>query len=150
MPRPRSHHGRGGAGSQVIPTGWADAAASVVERSVATSGCTVRIGPPGGASAWNAEARKVETPTAAPVYEGPAEIMLAGDTGDGERTTAEVDVQAATYQVRLPVALAGVEPGHQVLVVTDPDLPAGAVLTVTQVAHGSRRFSRLVYATLND
>lgn len=149
MPRASSHHGRGGA-SQVIPAGWADAAAPVVERSLATSGCTVRIGLPGDEPAWNPETRKVETPPAVPVYDGAAAIMLAQDTSDGERTVADDDVQAATYEVLLPRAAGGVEVGHQVTVVTDPDLPAGAVLTVTAVEHGSRRFSRVVYATLND
>lgn len=140
----RQHTGR--PGTAVIPAGWDAAAAAVVDR---THPATVTIGPAGGAPVRNPGTRQMETAPAVPVYDGRATLMQA--SADQVATVVEDDVATAVYEVKLPYAAStAAQVGHQVTVVADPD-PAlvGQVLTVAAIERGSRRFSRVLLATLN-
>lgn len=148
MPR-RSSFGRGG---PVIPAGWTATAASVLGDTIARSGCTVTIGPAGGAPGWNAANKVTETAPIPPVYNGPATITVVSDSS---RRLDAVDENPRTrmYEVRLPLAQDDttelIEIGHQVTVVTDPDPQlAGARLRVESIERDTRRFSRILYAVL--
>lgn len=148
MPRPSSHGRR----TPVIPTGWADAAAPTIGDAIALSGCTVTIGPAGGLPTWNPTAKVTETTPVTPVYNGPAAITVAGNS---DRSLDVVDQPTATrlYEVRLPLdqdaATELVEIGHVITVTADRDPQlAGATMRVQAVERDTRRFSRLIYATL--
>lgn len=160
MPRPL-HYGR--PGSQVLPTGWAESQAPVISNILAGSGCTITITPPVGAAgsgttAWNREAKATETTPAAAVYgpdvdphAGVASITLTAegpvlDIVDTKPTTT-------TYEIRLPwdAPAACNAPGSVVRVVTDPDPDlVGKTLIVQQAERDTRRFSRILYATLTN
>lgn len=160
MPRPL-HYGR--PGSQVIPTGWAESQAPVITNLLASSGCTITITPPVGATgsgttAWNPETKATETTAATPAY-GPEVAPHAGVASI--TLTAEgpvldiVDTRptTTTYEVRLPwdapVACDAV--GGVIDVVTDPDADlVGKTLIVQQAERDTRRFSRILYATLTN
>lgn len=161
MPRPL-HYGR--PGSQVIPTGWAESQAPVINNVLAGSGCVVTITPPVGAagtdtSTWNPETKATETTPAAAVYGpdvdphvGVASITLVSDS---DRLLDIVDTKPSTrlYEVRLPydAPLAVDVIGSVVAVVADPDPDlVGRTLIVQQAERDTRRFSRALYATLTN
>lgn len=159
MPRPTHHRGSGR--SHPIPTDWTVGPSSVVADAVATSGCTVRIGEPGGDPVWNPVSNQVETPDVPPVYAGPAEVYLVTDA-DMVRMVAGDEVSARVYGVKLPAdaaltvtdpdgTLRRVDVGNVIRVTTDPDPElVGKTLTLKAIDRGTRRFSRLLLALLND
>jgi hypothetical protein len=142
----RQHTGR--PGTAVIPASWGEAHSAVVDKTHAS---TVRIGPAGGAPTRNPGTRQMETTPAVPVYVGSASIMLASP--DQVVTVVEDDVATAVYEVTLPYAASvAVQVGHDITVNdSDPDPAlAGQVLKVAAIERGSRRFSRVLFATLNS
>lgn len=154
MPRPSSHGRR----TPVIPAGWADAAAPTIGDTIALSGCTVKIGPAGGAPAWNPTAKQTETPVVPPVYDGPATVTVISDS-DREAQVVDQDTHTRLYEVRLPLDHAGdpdpvatpVEIGHVITVTANPDPQlVDARMVVQQIERDTRRFSRLLYAVLTD
>lgn len=144
MPRLRRAMGR--PGTAVFPAGWSESHAAVVDR---THPSAVKIGPAGGAPVRNPGTRQMETAAAPPVYVGRATLMQA--SVDQVATVVEDDVATAVYEVKLPYAAStAAQVGHQVTVTSDPDPAlAGQVLTVAAIERGSRRFSRVLLATLN-
>jgi hypothetical protein len=64
---------------------------------------------------------------------------------------ADDDVSTQAYRVTLDVDVTGIKTSHVVKVLTSDD-PAltGRTLAVAAVDRGSRRFSRVLLATLND
>lgn len=149
MPRPRQAQGR--PGTAVIPAGWATSHAQVINRAVATAS-TVMIGPAGGASAWNEGLGRTVTAAAAPVYAGPAAVMVVTDTTRA-LTVVEDPIKQRVYEITLPHdATALIEVEHVVFVQAgDPDpMLAGRDLQVAQIERGSRRFSRVLLAVLLD
>lgn len=148
MPLPRHHGGSGRL--PVIPTDWTDSPASVVSGSLATSGCTVAIGEPGGEPVWNPVTEQTETPNVPPVYVGRAEIKLVTDT-DTIRFVVGEEVSVRVYAITIPADAALVEVGQVVRVTADPDPDLqGKTLTLRAIERGTRRFSRRLLATLTD
>jgi hypothetical protein len=151
MPRPRQAMGR--PGTAVIPESWGETHAAVIDRTHAS---TVRIGPAGGTPTRNPGTRQMETTPAQPVYVGRASIMLASAIGGlpgAPAVVVEDEVSAISYEVTLPYAAsAAVAVGHDVTVDdSDPDPAlAGQMLRVVSIERGSRRFSRVLLATLNS
>ena len=146
MPRPLTH---GRPGSRVIPTDWAAQHAPVVDNMVESTGCMIRISRTTG-RAFDGERTVV---TQGVVYDGPAAIMLMTDTS---RIVfpAEAQTAVSTYEITLPVDVPpGIDFGQTVVVTTAPGdlaLDDGARLVVSRVERGTRRFSRVIQATLND
>lgn len=147
----RGHTGR--PGTVVIPADWGQRHAAVIDE---THHSTVRIGPAGGVPTRNPGTRQMETAPAAPVYVGRATLMLASAVGGLPGQPAVVledEVSVVTYEVTLPYAASSaVEVGHDITVDdNDPDpMLAGQVLRVAAIERGSRRFSRVLLATLNS
>lgn len=146
MPRPV---GYGRPGTRVFPAGWAEAAAGVLSR---THESVVKIGTPGSAPTWDEASRRTVAANADPSYNGPASIRPAGDNDSAsEPVVGEEQVTVARYQVGIPQPTTGIEVGHVVSVTASPDAAlVGRDLTVVAVEYGDRRFTRLLYATLND
>lgn len=141
--------GYGRPGTNVFPDGWADAAAGVLNK---THESTVQIGPPGSTPAWDEASRRTLAATVPPAYDGVASIRPASDSdGAAEPVVAHDQVTVTRYQVGLPQPTDGIVVGHVVTVATSPDAAlVGRTLTVVAVEYGDRRFTRLLYATLND
>lgn len=156
MPR-RLHTGR--PGSRVIPATWQQQIAPVVTNVLAGSGCVVTIRPPGAAPAWNEADKQTETVPAAavygpevPPYGGTASITVVSDT-DREINVADDLASTRLYEVRLPwdASTECDHVGHVIDVITDPDPDlVGKHLTVQSIERDTRRFSRILYATLID
>ena len=146
MPRPV---GYGRPGTKVFPDGWADAAAGVLNR---THESTVTIGPRGATRAWSDADGQTNTAPAAPAYDGVASVRPASESdGSTQPVVGEEQVAVARYQVGLHQPTGGIQVGHVVHVVTSPDAAlVGRDLTVVEVEYGDRRFTRHLYATLND
>lgn len=146
MPRPVGH---GRPGTQVFPEGWATAAAGVLNR---THESTVTIGPRGATRSWSEADNQTVTTPAAPAYDGAASVRPASESdGGAQPVVGEEQVAVARYQVGLPQPTVGIVVGHVVHVVTSPDgALVGRDLTVVEVEYGDRRFTRHLYATLND
>lgn len=146
MPRPV---GYGRPDTKVFPTGWAEAAAGVMDR---THESAVKIGTPGTTPAWDETSRRTLATAAAAAYDGPASIRPASDSdGASEPVVGAEQVTVTRYQVGLPQPTGGIEVGHVVTVDTSPDAAlVERTLTVVAVEYGDRRFTRLLYATLND
>lgn len=139
--------GYGRPGTPVIPAAWQAIGATVFAD---TFDCTVKVGPAGGAPAWNEATGQTETPMANPIYDGPASISVAANS------TATVDVAddqipLVRYLVELPVDTAAITDEHFVLVVASPDpMLTGRRLDINAVVRGSRRFTRLLLCGLPD
>jgi hypothetical protein len=137
----------------VIPANWAAGHAAVIDKTHAS---TVRIGPAGSAPVRNPGTRQMETAAASPVYVGRATLMLASAVGGlpGQPTVVvEDEVSVVAYEVTLPhAASTAVQVGHVITVDNaDPDPAlAGRSLRVASVERGSRRFSRVLLATLTS
>ncbi|MEV5001945.1 DUF6093 family protein [Nocardioides sp. LML1-1-1.1] len=146
MPRPV---GRGRPGTPVFPPSWAGTVAAVLD---GTHDSTVTIAPSGGAPAWSEVDGRMVTPTADPVYDGPATIRPGSETdGATERDAGEEQVSVAVYEVALPHATVGIVAGHVVTVTTSPDARLTTrTLTVLHVEGGDRHATRLIRAALND
>ncbi|WGX98728.1 DUF6093 family protein [Nocardioides sp. L-11A] len=140
--------GYGRPGNPVFPPGWAAAAAGVLDR---THDSTVSVGPAGAQRSWSEADGQTITTAAAPAYDGPATVRPAGEADSSQPVVGEEQVTVTRYQVGLPHPTAGIEVGHVVHVATSPDVALiGRDLTVVEVEYGDRRFTRHVYATLND
>lgn len=149
MPLPRQAQGR--PGTPVIPTNWGQSHSAVISR-VTDTASLVRIGKPGGPSAWNEGLGRTVTQPADPVYVGAAELMVVTDTTRA-LTVVEDPVKQRVYEVTLPYAASAlIEVDHVVFVQAgDPDpMLAGRDLRVAQIERGSRRFSRVLLAVLLD
>ncbi|NGZ99626.1 hypothetical protein G5V59_02515 [Nocardioides sp. W3-2-3] len=111
----------------------------------------ITIAPPGGAPTWSEADGHMVTPTADPVYDGPATIRPGSETdGATERQAGEEQVSVAVYEVALPHATVGIAAGQVVTVTDSPDdRLVGSTLTVLHVEGGDRHATRLVRATLN-
>jgi hypothetical protein len=149
MPRPRQAQGR--PGTPVIPAGWGESHAQVIDRALSTAS-TVTIGPAGGTAAWDEGLGRTVTQPAAAVYAGPAELMAVSDTARA-LTVVEDPVKTRVYDVTLPYAAsAGIE--TEMVITVDPGDPdpilAGRTLRVHAIERGSRRFSRVLLAVLLD
>lgn len=149
MPLPRQAQGR--PGTAVIPARWAQSHAGVIDRATATAS-KVKIGPPGGTSAWNEGLGRTVTLPAGSIYDGPAELMAVSDTARA-LTVVEDPVKTRVYDVTLPYAAGAGILAEMVITVDvgDPDPTlAGRTLRVHAVERGSRRFSRVLLASLLD
>jgi hypothetical protein len=149
MPRPRQSTGR--PGTAVIPSGWAPAHSRVIDNATTTAS-TVTIGTPGGASAWNEGLGRTVTAPANPVYQGGAQLMAVSDTARIQ-LVVEDPTSARVYEVTLPYAAPKTITVDMVITVdaVDPDPTlAGRTLQVAHIERGSRRFSRVLLATLLD
>ena len=145
MPRPV---GYGRPGTKVIPDGWQESNARVVE---GTFDCTVQVGPPGVTPAWNESAKATLSSAAAAAYDGPASITPVALDDGGQTTDAEDVVSLRGYEVALLHAAAAVEVGHVVTIAAAPDsMLIGRRLKVTAVEMASRRFSRVLTAVDAD
>lgn len=143
----RQHTGR--PGTAVIPAGWALAPAAIVERTLAS---TVRIGTVSTEPVWNEGLGQSESGGLEAVYTGPASIMAANDGSNP--TVVEDTVATRVYDITLALSRPGadlVASEHLVLVEAcdDPAL-VGRRLQVQQAERGTRRFSRVLRATLLD
>lgn len=145
MPRPV---GYGRPGTKVIPDGWQESNAKVVE---GTFDCTVEVGRAGMTAQWNEANKQTESVPAAPAYDGPASITPVEQDSSNQVVDAGDVIPTRQYAVKLPWAAAAVEVDHIVTVVTAPDpMLAGRRLRVTSVEMSSRRFSRLLIAVDAD
>lgn len=143
MPRPRRAMGR--PGTVVVPATWAADHAAVIDRTLPA---TVRIGLP-GTPEWSDANHRDEQSLGAPVYDGPAEIMLVTDTAKAQ-VSADERVESRRYEVKLPAGAAAAITTEMVVEVdtdTDPQL-VGKRLSIDAIERGSRRFSRVLIATL--
>lgn len=146
MPRPV---GYGRPGTSVFPAGWSTTAAGVLNR---THESTVTIGPRSATRTWRDADQQTVTSAAAAAYDGIASVRPASESdGSAQPVVGEEQVAVARYQVGLPQPTAGIQVGHVVHVVSSPDAAlVGRDLTVVEVEYGDRRFTRHLYATLND
>ena len=146
----RHHTGSGRRG--VVPADWASHAGAVVDQATTDANCTVTVGPAaGGAPVFNPTLGYSEVPAGTPVYTGPAVIMAVSAT-DRRQTVAEDEVASLVYDVTLLGDATGAITIDHVVKVTASDDPAltGRTLSVSEVERGSRRFSRVLLATLTD
>ncbi|UUW88464.1 DUF6093 family protein [Pimelobacter simplex] len=146
MPRPV---GYGRPGTPVFPDGWATAAAGVLDD---THESAVTIAAPGATHGWSESDGQTVTTPASPSYDGPATIRPASEAeGSSEPVAGEEQVTVTRYQVGLPQPTGGITVGQVVHVVSSPDAAVvGRDLTVVDIEHGDRRFTRYLYATLNS
>lgn len=145
MPRPRQSHGR--PGTQVFPDNWQAEHAQVI---ATTFDSVIKIGT-AGPPAWNSTRNQTETAIVAPVYDGPAAIGPISTSDGRQLEVVDELTHPRSYEISLEVGAAGLKPGQRVLVDESPDtmLPAGSLLIVDSVERSSRRFSRVLYATLD-
>lgn len=136
--------GYGRPGTSIVPEGQGPVV-------TATLTATVKIGPLSANPVWNDESGQTETVVADPVYEGAAALMPVSDTARA-LSVVEDPVSTRVYDVTLPASAgAGITTAHYVQVVSDPDPElVGKHLEVQAVEHGTRRFSRVLLATLVD
>jgi hypothetical protein len=144
----RQHTGR--PDSRVIPTGWSENHAPVVDRTLAS---TVQIGPAGTVPGWNEGRGQSESVGLPAVYDGPASLMVVSDTARA-LLVVEDPYKCRVYDVTPPLARTGaalVVVGHEITVTAcdDADLE-GKRLRVAAIERGTRRFSRVLLATLLD
>jgi hypothetical protein len=140
--------GNGRPGTEVFPDDWQATHAAVVGT---TFDSTIRIAPAGTNPQWDEEAGGTRTTAGTPIYSGGATITAISDS---DRTVDVVEEQAALrrYEVKVEVDLADVDPDVHFVYVDacrDSDL-AGKRLSIESVKRGDRRFSRVLYAVLND
>jgi hypothetical protein len=144
------HHN--GSGRRVaIPGDWTSTPAAVIDSATATAS-TVTIGAPGGTSSWNEGLGRTITEPQNPVYVGAAELMAVSDTARAA-TVVEDPVKEQVYDVTLPYAASVTLAPARVIPsdVGDPDpMLAGRSLRVLAIERGSRRFSRVMLASLLD
>lgn len=148
MPRPRQAQGR--PGTVVIPDGWSEAHAHVIDRTLAS---TIKIGLASTEPVWNDGRGQSETVVVDPVFDGPASLMVVSDTARA-LTVVEEPIKSRVYDITLSLAQAGadlVAVGHQVSVTACDDAGLeGKSLRVAAIERGTRRFSRVLLATLLD
>jgi hypothetical protein len=142
----RQHTGR--PGTVVIPDDWTDAPSAVIGK---TMGSTVTIGAP-GQPVWDDDLGRSVVTIPEPVYTGGATLMPVSDSARA-LTVVEDPVQQRVYDVTLPYDTgAGIEP--EMVVMVDPadsdPLLAGRILHIRAIELGSRRFSRVLLAVLDD
>lgn len=144
----RQHTGR--PGTVVVPADWAVAPAAIVARALAS---TVQIGPLTGEPQWDPGLRRTVSGGLDPVYDGPASVMAVSDSARA-LTVVEDPVAARVYDITLALARTGadlVQAEHVVLVTACDDAALqGKRLHVHQVEKGTRRFSRVLLASLLD
>ncbi|WP_109507353.1 DUF6093 family protein [Nocardioides speluncae] len=144
----RRHH-TGSGKRRVIPADWQHHHAPTIEATLAS---TVAIGPAAGTPAWNPATKQTETAAVPPVYDGPAAVqaVAAGLGGNTSKRVAEELVPHRSYEVTLPWdATTEVTTDHVVTVTADedPDM-VGRRFTINTIERGTRRFSRVLQATL--
>lgn len=143
-------HHAGSGRRRVIHPDWDAVAAAVVAD---TFDATVRIGPAtGGPDTWDPATEQMVSTPGDPVYAGSAQLTAVTDTTSRVALSAEDPVVIRNYEVTLPRDAAGIVPLEHVVFVTacDDETLVDRVLSVDAVVRGSRRFSRTVYAHLND
>lgn len=144
----RQHTGR--PGTTVIPADWATAPAAIVARALPS---TVRIGTPATQPKWNEGRGQSESGGLVAVYTGPASIMAVSDTARAA-TVVEDPVTTRVYDITLALSRPGADTvgaGHTVIVdACDDAALVGRRLEVQDAERGSRRFSRVLLATLLD
>lgn len=144
MPRPV---GYGRPGTAVFPAAWGVTNGRVIGDTLDS---TITISRPGGTPSWNATSGRTETQAASPIYQGPASLIPDTDA-TREIAVAEDPVPVRVYEIKLEHATVGVKAGMKVLVNTSPDpMLVAQSLTVTGVEYDTRRFSRVLTATLNQ
>lgn len=149
MPLRRQSQGR--PGTVVIPAGWGESHSKVIDRAVGTAS-TVRIGEAGGTSVWDEGLGRMVTQPKDPVYVGNAELMPVSDSARAQ-LVVEDPTSVRVYDVTLPYLASSAVEVDMVLTVDagDPDpMLAGRTLRVGHIERGSRRFSRVLLATLLD
>lgn len=148
----RRHHSGSGR-RHVFPHGWQTRHAAVVTDTIVTGdGATSRVKirtPTSGATEWDPVDRVSKAVPGEPVYDGPATITALA-AGDPRVEAVAEQVPTRVYEVALPWTTASIGTEHVIDVADDdPDpLLAGRRLTIDHVERGTRRFSRLLTATL--
>jgi uncharacterized protein DUF6093 len=132
-------------GTAVVPVAWSSDHAAVVARTLPS---TVRIGLL-GPSEWNPDTKQDERQLTVPVYVDAAEIMVVTDTAH-LAVAAEEQVEVRRYEVKLLAAASSSITTDMVIVVQDDPDPqlVGRTLTIDAIERGTRRFSRVLQATL--
>ena len=144
MPNPKRAYGR--PGTAVIPPNWQTDHAAVIEQTHPDS---VTIGLAGTMPTFNEATSQTETTLAAPVYVGPASITAVPRTPQPV-LQAEEQIPVRAYEISLKFAVAGITTGHVIRVDASADAElVGQVLRIGQVERDSRRFSRILLATLD-
>lgn len=142
-------HHTGSGRRRPIPSDWATGPTSVIGLTLAS---TVRIGTVSDEPQWNEARGQSESGGLNTVYAGPASIMAA-DEGR-TLTVAEDAVTSRVYDITVALARTGADlivAEHVVLVeACDDQALVGRRLQVHEVERGSRRFSRVLLATLVD
>lgn len=137
-------------GTQVIPDGWSRSHAPVAAGGMKA---TVEIRDPADATSTWDPATESQTSTPGPArYADSARVQQL--TGSDVQQTGQT-VGQHTYLVQLPMGAEPVEEGWTVTVtdaINDADLVAWTAtrpMVITDVQHGSERFTRDLICTLN-
>lgn len=142
----RRHMGR--PGTPVFPPDWQKDHALVIDKVL---DCKIQIGPAGTQPVFDPGSGTTKTRPVDPVYDGDAALAPVSSS-DGRRVdAADQVVLVRSYEITLPVDVAGLRKSHRVLIVESPDaMLTGQLLTVDSIERGDRRFSRVLYATLKE
>lgn len=142
----RRHH-TGSGRRTVFPDDWQANHAAVI---TGTLSATVTIGDPEAATeVFNDTTGTTDVTPAGVLYTGPADIASISGSSVVE-VAAELE-STRSYQIVLPVDVAGIKSHHVVHVVDSPDpMLVGRNLGIDTTQLGDRRFSRVLHATLND
>lgn len=139
-------------GTKMIPTGWSRHHQDVVTGSM---NATVTVTDPSRTTPgeWDPDTSTYGPPTTHVVRSGcPARIQQL--TTDRVVDQAEQKIGIRRYLIQLPADTPTLQVGYRVVVETvesDPGLaPAGTVMTVTDVLHGSEGFTRDVIVEHNQ
>lgn len=137
-------------GTEVIPTGWAQAHQPVVEGTMRDAKVTLRDpSAPPQSTGWNPETEQNETVPAAAYWSGGARVQILAQQGR-QPVVAEDQESVANYLIVVPAAVTASE-GHRAKVTSsdDPTL-TGKELVVITVARGSHRWERDLFCQLVD
>lgn len=138
-------------GTRVTPDQWSEHHAPVAAGGM---NATVQVRNPADATpGWDADTESATSAPGAPVYDGPARIQANDQASDAQQTGQSVTERS--YLVQILMDAPRIEQGHEITVTecaNDTDLVAWTVdrpMVVTDVQHGSERFTRDLIATLN-
>ena len=139
-------------GTVVIPAGWAESLAPVVQATWMQN-ATVNLRKPGGTEAWSDDDDRTVTVPFDPFLTGvPANIQALTETSVPPADAVEDQVRVLGYLVTLPLGTAPTDLDEGVLVdivTSDDPMLDGQTMHVTDIVRGGRGFERALICDLN-
>lgn len=135
-------------GTEVIPTGWAEAHQPVVEKTLVDAVVSL-ADPTATAMEFNESTRQNELTSAPAYYTGGARIQILDQQGQQVGVPSGDPEDQSDYLVVVAASVGAVREGHRVTVDScDDEALEGLQLRVDTVARGSHRWERDLFCSL--